>query len=222
MMSLRNVLTDSNPGFVPFGFAGGLYDLRTNLVRFGARDYTAESGRWTAKDHIRFASGSWNLYVYCEQYPIGFRDPDGKFPIGTAAALGVSIYESVNSLLDILEAATSKDMKGVTIGIANHISAMSTFGLSSANLLVTALGKEPATENDPFSAIARGLGADPSQISATQAFIAGIGMAAAARAVGKPYISTAIITYYLAETIKSTVVAYILDYEKRSRNYKQR
>jgi len=44
------VLLDTNPGFQPFGYAGGLYDLHTGLVRFGARDYDPETGRWTAKD----------------------------------------------------------------------------------------------------------------------------------------------------------------------------
>jgi len=29
---------DPNPAFQPFGFAGGLYDNDTGLVRFGARD----------------------------------------------------------------------------------------------------------------------------------------------------------------------------------------
>ena len=33
------VLADTAPGFQPFGFAGGLYDHDTGLVRFGARDY---------------------------------------------------------------------------------------------------------------------------------------------------------------------------------------
>lgn len=37
-----NVLTDTNPGFQPFGFAGGVYDYDTNLMRFGARDYDPE------------------------------------------------------------------------------------------------------------------------------------------------------------------------------------
>jgi RHS repeat-associated protein len=32
----------------PFGFAGGLYDPDTELVRFGARDYDPQTGRWTA------------------------------------------------------------------------------------------------------------------------------------------------------------------------------
>lgn len=49
-----NVLLDTNPGFRPFGFAGGLYDPDTGLVRFGARDYDAVTGRWTAKDPILF------------------------------------------------------------------------------------------------------------------------------------------------------------------------
>ncbi|MBT9098538.1 hypothetical protein KFZ76_12595 [Methylovulum psychrotolerans] len=44
-----NITQDTNPGFQPFGYAGGLYDRHTKLVRFGARDYDAETGRWTGK-----------------------------------------------------------------------------------------------------------------------------------------------------------------------------
>jgi RHS repeat-associated protein len=47
-----NVILDTNPGFQPFGFAGGLYDQHTGLTRFGARDYDAVTGRWTEKDPI--------------------------------------------------------------------------------------------------------------------------------------------------------------------------
>ena len=39
------VTEDSRPGFQPFGFAGGLHDPDTQLTRFGARDYNAETRR---------------------------------------------------------------------------------------------------------------------------------------------------------------------------------
>ncbi|WNG19043.1 kelch repeat-containing protein [Cystobacter fuscus] len=71
------VLADTRPGFQPFGFAGGLYDRHTGLTRFGARDYDAETGRWTAKDPIRFAGGDTNLYAYVGGNPIMFVDPSG-------------------------------------------------------------------------------------------------------------------------------------------------
>jgi len=72
-----NVLADTNPGFQPFGFAGGLYDASTGLTRFGARDYDAETGRWTSKDPIRFDGGDSNLYGYVLSDPVNFFDPLG-------------------------------------------------------------------------------------------------------------------------------------------------
>ncbi|MDH5528069.1 MAG: RHS repeat-associated core domain-containing protein [Nitrospirota bacterium] len=72
-----NVIFDSNPGFQPFGFAGGIYDSDTKLTRFGARDYDAEMGRWTAKDPIRFDGGDANLYGYVLNDPVNRMDPAG-------------------------------------------------------------------------------------------------------------------------------------------------
>jgi RHS repeat-associated protein len=70
------VTYDSNPGFQPFGFAGGLWDRDTGLVRFGARDYDPAVGRWTNKDPVRF-EGGLNFYEYCGGDPINYFDPDG-------------------------------------------------------------------------------------------------------------------------------------------------
>lgn len=71
------ITQDTNPGFQPFGYAGGLYDRDTKLVRFGARDYDAETGRWTAKDPIGFAGGDSNLYGYVVNDPVNLVDPVG-------------------------------------------------------------------------------------------------------------------------------------------------
>jgi len=49
------VTSDTNPGFQPFGFAGGLYDADTGLVHFGAREYDAETGSFTRADPSGFA-----------------------------------------------------------------------------------------------------------------------------------------------------------------------
>ena len=74
------VTEDSRPGFQPFGFAGGLHDPDTQLTRFGARDYDAETGRWTAKDPILFDGGDSNLYGYVLQDPVNLIDRSGASP----------------------------------------------------------------------------------------------------------------------------------------------
>jgi RHS repeat-associated protein len=72
-----NVVFDTNPGFQPFGFAGGLYDSATRLVRFGMRDYDPQTGRWTTKDPVGFVSGDPNVYAYAFGDPINVRDSSG-------------------------------------------------------------------------------------------------------------------------------------------------
>jgi RHS repeat-associated protein len=73
------VLEDTSPGFVPFGFAGGLYDADTGLVRFGARDYDPSVGRWVSKDPMRFGGGDKpNLYLYTNGDPVNFVDWTGQ------------------------------------------------------------------------------------------------------------------------------------------------
>jgi RHS repeat-associated protein len=72
-----NVISDSNPGFQSFGFAGGLYDQDTKLVRFGGRDYNPSIGRWTARDPILFEGGDTNLFGYVLSDPVNMVDRTG-------------------------------------------------------------------------------------------------------------------------------------------------
>jgi RHS repeat-associated protein len=103
-----NILEDTNPGFQPFGFAGGLYDPDTQLTRFGARDYDAETGRWTAKDPILFAGGDANLYAYARNDPINRLDPSGLdddtvSTIGTTIGVGIAGAEAVGAAVTTVE-----------------------------------------------------------------------------------------------------------------------
>ncbi|QTA84141.1 RHS repeat domain-containing protein [Desulfonema magnum] len=77
--SFGNILSEVStlPFEMPFGFAGGLHDKDTGLVRFGHRDYDPEIGRWTAKDPIGFAGGDTDLYGYCLNDPVNSFDPWG-------------------------------------------------------------------------------------------------------------------------------------------------
>ena len=84
---------DSNPGFQPFGFAGGHYDPDTGLTRFGARDYDPASGRFTAKDRVLFPDGATNLYLYTNNNPINFIDINGREP---------SLMEQINGALAMM------------------------------------------------------------------------------------------------------------------------
>jgi RHS repeat-associated protein len=66
---------------IPFGFAGGLRDLQTGLVRFGARDYDPTTGRWTSKDPARFGGQQINFYEYVGNDPVNRADPNGLVSI---------------------------------------------------------------------------------------------------------------------------------------------
>jgi len=86
------VTRDTNPGFQPFGFGGGLYDQDTKLVRFGARDYDPETGRFTTPDPLRFGGGSTNLYGYALADPVNLADPSGQI-LDTLLDIGFIAYD---------------------------------------------------------------------------------------------------------------------------------
>jgi len=99
--SFGNIINDTNPAFdIPLGFAGGLHDRDTKLIRFGVRDYDPDIGRWTAKDPILFAGGDTDLYGYCLNDPVNWVDPWGLrwgFRVGGSllgADFSAIIYDS--------------------------------------------------------------------------------------------------------------------------------
>jgi len=90
--SFGSLQSDSNPAFeLLLGYAGGLEDRDTGLIRFGFRDYDPAAGRWTARDPILVESGQANLYAYVNNNPIMFRDPCGQMCVGASVYAVVGI-----------------------------------------------------------------------------------------------------------------------------------
>ncbi len=88
------VINDSHPGFQPFAYAGGLYDVDTGLVRFGARDYDASVGRWLQSDPIGL-NGGWNTYAYVRGNPISRIDPLGLSDVTFDRSAGtITVYDN--------------------------------------------------------------------------------------------------------------------------------
>jgi RHS repeat-associated protein len=72
------VLEDTMGDLLPDGFAAGLGDPDTGLVRFGRRDYDPEIGRFTALDPLLYGGGHVNLYLYAAGDPLNLVDRDGR------------------------------------------------------------------------------------------------------------------------------------------------
>ena len=56
---------------------GREYSHATALYNFRARWYSSDIGRWLSKDPIGL-EGGLNLYVFCGNNPVNYRDPFGK------------------------------------------------------------------------------------------------------------------------------------------------
>ncbi|MDL2210766.1 RHS repeat-associated core domain-containing protein, partial [Desulfovibrio sp. OttesenSCG-928-O18] len=122
---------DSFPDlFLPIGFAGGLVDQDTGLVRFGYRDYDPQTGRFTAPDPLGDTGGDHDLYDYCVDDPVSMADPTGLHPIagfflgmmkaGVISAGGLAtaglIAEGANAVMGSKE-SSGKAMNGAVQGI---------------------------------------------------------------------------------------------------------
>ncbi len=130
-----NVLTDTNPGFQPFGFAGGLYDSQTGLVRFGARDYDALTGRWTCKDPLGYASRTVSLYSFCHDDPADYHDITGAEPI-SGALMGAfwgayGAYMHGGDLGDVLLGAGVGAGTGALLGLLDPSSVLAAAALAA-------------------------------------------------------------------------------------------
>jgi RHS repeat-associated protein len=111
-------MSGSGLDWLPFGFAGGMADPDTGLVRFGARDYDPMVGRWTAKDPSLFVGGA-NLYAYALNDPVNFVDPFGRWPMSEQHLRELI----VNALEDLSDMMGDLSCKWDPVGCAKRVKA---------------------------------------------------------------------------------------------------
>ena len=138
-----NITQDTNPGFQPFGFAGGIYDRDTGLTRFGARDYDAQTGRWTAKDPIGFAGGDTNLYGYVLNDPVNLIDPSGLELFPGFNALSFVATSVANYYVGKLPPSASRGFLTMAFGAGDVLSGVAAISFGTALIVpgsVTVVG----------------------------------------------------------------------------------
>ncbi len=91
-----------------------------NINLFGARDYSPETGRWTAEDPIGFWSSDINFYAYCANDPVNYIDPSGlsKSPCSTNDELiRVRHHTLLRGLKGIKRSKTINASRGKPYGV---------------------------------------------------------------------------------------------------------
>jgi RHS repeat-associated protein len=94
------VLQDTNPGFQPWGYAGGISDPDTGLVRMGVRDYEPRTGTFLTLDPVGFEGDDTNLYRAVGGDPVNRTDLSGLAP---PRVDGAAVAETGASLLGNLK-----------------------------------------------------------------------------------------------------------------------
>jgi RHS repeat-associated protein len=115
------VTFDSNPGAQPFGFAGGIYDADTGLVRFAARDYDPETARWTTGDPIGFNSRDSNLYAYAGADPVNTVDLAGLSWASAARNFAVGFASGVVTAVAVGAGLTALAFVSPALGAAGLV-----------------------------------------------------------------------------------------------------
>jgi RHS repeat-associated protein len=133
------------------GFTGHVNDADTSLVYMQQRYYEPLAGRFLSVDQVTTDHGTgdhFNRYVYAENNPFKFKDPDGRlanfaigFVIGAGIEAAVQVWQSGGSITNgaaVLGAGVSGSLTGGVGGVLSRAAA------SGATSAVTATAKTAA------------------------------------------------------------------------------
>ncbi len=107
-----NVLSGASAIGNRFLFQGREYSWATGLYNFRARWYAPELGRWLSPDPIGI-EGGLNLYEFCHNDPVNFRDPSGlwiNFGVGFIIGGSMDIAAQV-----LIEGKSFSELDGLSI-----------------------------------------------------------------------------------------------------------
>ena len=168
------VIEDTNPGFQPFGYAGGIADRDHHLTRFGVRDYDAGLGRWTARDPRGFNGEQWNMYVYVWGDPMNKTDPTGEvFFVGAAIGAGINLGSQLLDnggrleCVDVSDVIVAAAFGAVSGGVGAGIKGLATSTGMKIGLGALAGAEIGAVKSIATSAVDTAQG-DPADLSAEE------------------------------------------------------
>jgi RHS repeat-associated protein len=116
----------------PFAFVGqhGVMTEPNGLYYMRARYFDPHTGRFISQDPLGFDGGDVNLYIYAQNNPIIYTDPNGEFlqslVAGSAAGGivgGISFVTELAKGASLKDAAKTALISGVTTGVSVGLAA---------------------------------------------------------------------------------------------------
>jgi RHS repeat-associated protein len=154
-----NVLTGGQQSAINnrYLWQGREYSFVTGLYNFRARWYAPTIGRWLSKDPIGL-EGGLNLYVFCGNDPVDFKDPFGHVAWGQVARGGIGAV--VNGVGIAAGAVFAETGAGAVVAV------YCAYGVgANVGNIINGIRDTPAGPTGPASALSQGAmlvaGVDP-------------------------------------------------------------
>ncbi|QKS72324.1 RHS repeat-associated core domain-containing protein [Paenalkalicoccus suaedae] len=97
----------------PFRYASYVYDEETSLYYVQTRYYDADTGRFLTRDIV----ADTNLYIYADNNPVNFVDPDGRVPIPLIIFLAKAGFKAYTAYSTYKAIKNDPSMKNILLSL---------------------------------------------------------------------------------------------------------